>query len=83
MCTIDRRTLLNRMLIGAAGTAIAAASVAANLNATEAMPLTLGRSDAIKPESLVEEAQVVVVRPRRRRRWSCRWWRGRRICGWR
>ena len=32
-------------------------------------------------KSFVEKAQVVVVR--RHRRWSCWWFRGRRVTGWR
>jgi hypothetical protein len=55
-------------------------------NVAEAVPLALEKSLAEKADSLVEEAQVVVVNPRRRgrrRRWVCWWNRGRRVCGWR
>jgi hypothetical protein len=43
------------------------------------------KEGAGKPEGLLEEAGVVVLRPRRRRhrRWRCWWHRGRRVCGWR
>jgi hypothetical protein len=82
METIDRRSALRAILRGAAiGTVVVLIP-----NVAEAVPLALEKSLAEKADSLVEEAQVVVVNPRRRgrrRRWVCWWNRGRRVCGWR
>jgi hypothetical protein len=83
METIDRRSALRAILRGAA---IGAVAVVLIPNVAEAVPLALEKSLAEKAASLVEEAQVVVVNPRRRgrrRRWVCWWNRGRRVCGWR
>jgi hypothetical protein len=81
MPTIDRRTMLNRMVFGAAGAAVVAAGLAVLPNSAESTPLAAGMIGAMKPESLVEEAQVVVARRGRRR--VCVWRRGRRVCFWR
>jgi hypothetical protein len=44
------------------------------------------KTGAVKPQPLVEDARVTVnVHPRRhhrKRRWRCRWRRGRKVCGW-
>jgi hypothetical protein len=77
MTAIDRRTmLLKGVLLGAA-----VARLAIVPNTAESTPLAVGMAGAIKAESLVEKAQVVVVAPGPCRRWVMR--RGRRVCGWR
>jgi hypothetical protein len=83
MGTMDRRAMLNHMLLAATGVATVTAGIAAFSSTSEAAPLALGMAGTMRPESFVEEAQLVVVRPRRRRRWSCWWFRVRRVCGWR
>lgn len=79
---VDRRCAIRTILTGAA---IGTLAFALLPNAAEAVPLALEKDLAEKAGSLVEEAQVVVVNPRRRRgrRWVCWWNRGRRVCGWR
>jgi hypothetical protein len=55
-------------------------------SAAEATPLTAGKALTDAMESYVQKTQatVVVTRgSRRRRRWTCWWRRGRRVCGWR
>jgi prepilin signal peptidase PulO-like enzyme (type II secretory pathway) len=84
MTAIDRRTmLLNRrtMLLKGVLLGAAIAGLPIVLNTAESTPLAVGMAGAIKAESLVEKAQVVVVAPGRCRRWVMR--RGRRVCGWR
>jgi hypothetical protein len=82
MEAIDRRGAVRAILRGAAIGTVAFALIP---NAVEAVPLALEKSLAEEAGSLVEEARVVVVNPRRRgrRRWACWWNRGRRVCGWR
>jgi predicted metallo-beta-lactamase superfamily hydrolase len=81
MEAIDRRDAVRTILRGVALGTVAFALIP---NAAEAVPLALEKSLAEKVDRLIEEAQVIVVNPRRRRRhWTC-WWRGgRRVCGWR
>jgi hypothetical protein len=83
MTTIDRR----KMLAFAGHTAAAAAALAMLPTMAGATPLGAATAGTATPdnlpEGLVEKAQVVVVRPRRRRRWVCSWRRGRRVCAWR
>lgn len=81
MSMIDRRTLIGGLACGAAVAAIGAVAMP---KTGFAAPLGALKEGVSRPESLVEDAQVVVVVPRRRRRrWRCWWHRGRRICGWR
>lgn len=77
METIDRRGLMRGMLFAAAATA---GGVTLASSAAHAMPMD-PRASVPGPEA--EKARVVVVAPRRRRRWVCWWHRGRRVCGWR
>jgi hypothetical protein len=78
MQTIDRRKLFLGVSLTVAATA---AGAVLGARALEAMPLS---GHAIEsPAAPIAKAQVVVVAPRRRRRWTCWWRRGRRICGWR
>jgi hypothetical protein len=83
MTAIDRRSMLSFALRTGA---VAALSLTAMPIAASATPLATGTAGTANPESapesLVEEAQVVVVGPRRRRR-VCRWVNGRRVCVWR
>jgi hypothetical protein len=83
MTLIDRRNMLSIVL--RAGGAVAVALTVMPI-AARATPLAVGTAGTASPEnapeSLVEEAQVVVVGPRRRRR-VCWWSRGRRVCAWR
>ena len=90
MAAIDRRTLLRDILPGAvivvAG--VTAVGFAFAPGVADAVPLAIDKTNALKVDGLAEEAQVVVVGPRRRgwrrgRRWRCWWRRGRRVCGWR
>jgi hypothetical protein len=78
MSELDRRTLLAAMLGGIAVVGSAPSSVAATTIATPT-PGLIARS-GLQP---LHKAQMVVVGPRRRRRWRCWWRRGRRVCGWR
>ena len=81
METVDRRSAIRAILRGAAIGTVAFALIP---SAVEAVPLALEKNLAAEVDSLIEEAQVVVVNPRRRgRRWACWWRRGRRVCGWR
>lgn len=81
MEAIDRRRMLQYVLCGAAA---ATAGLALTCGEVEAMPLALEKDLAARADTRVEQAQVVVVHPRRRRRrWVCWWSRGRRVCGWR
>jgi hypothetical protein len=82
MKEIDRRSVLTGILCGAA---VATVGLAVVPKAAKSMPLAAIKEGAGKPEGLLEEAGVVVLRPRRRRhrRWRCWWHRGRRVCGWR
>ena len=81
MTAIDRRCMLRSML---SGVAIATVGLTMVPKVTAAMPLDLGMADAVKAEALVENDQVVVVPPVRRRLRRVCWWRGgRRVCGWR
>jgi hypothetical protein len=80
MKEIDRRSLLRASLCGAVAAAVGSSLV---LSDAEAAPLSVNNL-ANQTKRIVEDAQVVVVGPRRRhRRWHCWWRRGRRICGWR
>jgi hypothetical protein len=79
MNTIDRREMLRGVLFVSAATA---GAVALGAQAAEAMPLDA--RIATPSETMIQQAQVIVVAPRRRRRrWVCWWSRGRRVCGWR
>lgn len=50
----------------------------------QASPFPASNPAPVQPgDGLVDPAQVVVVRPRRRRRRVCWWRRGRRVCAWR
>jgi hypothetical protein len=91
MAAMSRRFIITKALPGAA---VAIAGIGAiawtvTTNVAEAVPLAAAKGAPFKVDDLVEEAQVVVVGPRRRRhrprhrRWVCWWHRGRRICGWR
>jgi hypothetical protein len=82
MTVIDRRNFLALVMGGGAlaVSALAPMSMAAKA-AVSAQSLMPPESDPV-----AENAQVVVVGPRRRRgrrRWRCWWRRGRRVCGWR
>jgi hypothetical protein len=83
MNSINRR----KMLALALHTGTAAAALTMLPAMAGATPLGAATAGAATPdnlpEGLVEKAQVVVVRPRRRRRWVCSWRRGRRVCAWR
>jgi len=79
MPELNRRSILGAMLGGiavAGGTSLLVAPT------TYAAPLT-GVAAPPSAPGPVKKAQVVVVGPRRRRRWRCWWRRGRRVCGWR
>jgi len=84
----DMRDMNRRAALGlfAGGAAVAMTGAAALLTSeeVEALPLPAGPAPALETESLLQEAQVVIVGPRRRRRrrWNCWWRRGRRVCGW-
>lgn len=71
-----------RTFLGLAQNAVAAAAVGAIgvrfIEAAEAMPVDPDLGQAGTPPDLVTQVQW-----RRRRRWVCRWRRGRRVCGWR
>ena len=80
MTDTDRRSVLRGILGGAA---VVAAGFDILPDDAEAVPLAMDKTGAAEIDDLVENAQVVVVRPRRRRRRVC-WWRGRRrVCAWR
>lgn len=80
MSKIDRRTLLRGLVCGAT---VAAVGVAAMPRLAASAPIGAAKAGAAAPESLAKDAQVVIVNPRRRRRrYRCRWYRGRRVCGW-
>jgi hypothetical protein len=80
METIDRRAAIQAILRTAT---IGTVALALMPSAVEAVPLALEKRLAERADSYLEEAQLVVVNPRRRRRWTCWWRRGRRVCGWR
>lgn len=82
MSVIDRRTMLKNVLLGTLFTAAGVASIDYIARPTEATAFPLALLKADRP-NFVEKAQVVIVNPRRRRRWVCWWHRGRRRCGWR
>ena len=88
----NRRSVLRGIMSGALAVSSGAAVVTIGSpvmpDEAEAMPLAMNKAGAAKISHLVENAQVVVVRPRRRRRicyWrrGHRWGRGRRVCVWR
>lgn len=83
MKQIDRRSVLTGLLCGAAVASLGASVLPKVARST---PLaTAAKEGLLKPDPLVEQARVrVYVGPRRhhRRRWRCRWHRGRRVCGW-
>jgi hypothetical protein len=79
MAEIDRRSVLRGILSGAA---VVTVGFAIMPDEAEAVPLAMDKTGAAEID-LVENAQVVVVRPRRRRRRVCWWRRGRRVCAWR
>jgi hypothetical protein len=85
MAAIDRRTLLRTLLPGAVAAAgVATIGFSMMPSPAEAIPLTIDKINALKDKKVAEDAQVVIVGPRRRRRrWVCWWRRGRRVCGWR
>jgi hypothetical protein len=93
MTETDRRCILRGILSGAVVLGSAAAAVtfgsAIMPDEAEAVPLAMDKAGAAEIDDLVEKAQGVVVRPRRRRRRVCYWrrghpWgRGRRVCVWR
>jgi hypothetical protein len=85
MNTIDRRSALREILGGAVivTAAVATAGLALIPEEAEAVPLAMETSPAGNAPGADDYAQVVVVGPRRRRRWVCWWHRGRRVCGWR
>ncbi|KMO33241.1 hypothetical protein VQ03_25315 [Methylobacterium tarhaniae] len=66
---------LSSAAMAAAGLAVAASTASA------AVP-NVGPVSAPDGDRLVQEAQAVIVAPRRRRR-VCWWRRGRRVCAWR
>lgn len=82
---VNRRRALQGIL---GGTVVVTMGLIVPPKVVEAVPLTATKDAFTKPrvfsgaDSLVEEAQVVVTRPRRRH-WVCWWRRGRRVCGWR
>lgn len=89
----DRRSILRGILSGAVVLSSCAAAVtfgsAIMPDEAEAVPLAKDKVGAAEIDDLVDNAQEVVVRPRRRRRRVCYWrrghpWgRGRRVCVWR
>jgi hypothetical protein len=88
MAAMSRRAMLMNILPGAvvaiAGVGTIGWAVAPEV--ADAIPLGIAKGSHVKVDDLVEEAQVVVVGPNRRRRhrrWVCWWHRGRRVCGWR
>ena len=92
MTAMSRRNLIMNILPGAMVAVAGAGTItwAVAPEAANAVPLGVAKGDHMKVEDLVQEAQVVVVGPHRRRhrrrhhrRWVCWWRRGRRICGWR
>ena len=90
MAAMSRRFLITKALPGAAVAIAGIGAIAWTVtpDVAEAVPLAVAKGAHLRVDDLVEEAQVVVVGPRRRprprhRRWVCWWHRGRRICGWR
>jgi hypothetical protein len=90
MQTMDRREFL-RTVVGGAAVAAAGAATGVTMitDMAEAVPLAIDKQLPLMTDNFVQNAQVVVVKPGRRRRghrvWRC-WWsrsRGRRVCGWR
>lgn len=75
---LDRRGLIRGL---AFATAAAAGGVGLMANAASAMPVDPRAS--VLSDMEAQKAHVVIVAPRRRRRWVCWWHRGRRVCGWR
>jgi hypothetical protein len=77
---VDRRSAIRNILSGAAVAAIAANTMGAALipDPVEAATPAIDNNLVRKPDGLIESVQW-----RRRRRWVCRWRRGRRVCGWR
>jgi hypothetical protein len=65
------------------GALIAAAGAALPLTTVSSQAMPIDASAVAHADPSIRKAQVVVVGPRRRRRWVCWWRRGRRICGWR
>ena len=90
MDAIDRRSALRGILCVAVAAGFSASSLP---NTVEAMPLALEKGLGNEADDLKVKVQAVASRPprrpvprprhRRRRRWVCRWHRGRRVCGWR
>jgi hypothetical protein len=89
MSAIDRRALLRVMLGG--GAAAATVGLTAIMSPAAAMPPAPGPGQTLTtqgsaPIEAVEQAAVVVTRPRPRRRVrrrTCFWRAGRRVCRWR
>ena len=83
MEAIDRRSAIRNILGGAAVAGIAATMGVVLLpDSTGAAPAVIDENLAAKPDNLIEYVQMR-RRGRPRRRWVCRWRRGRRVCGWR
>lgn len=81
MLAVNRRAMLRGVSRCAAAAVLGYAAVP---HAAQALPLpTVAPTGPIPAENLIEQAQVVVVHPRRRRRRVCWWRRGRRVCAWR
>jgi hypothetical protein len=89
MKAIDRRRLLGGILCSCVAATTCVALISARV---EAMPFDARVAGSV--DGMIENAQVVVMSPRRpprrhwhhgprRRRWVCWWHRGRRVCGWR
>jgi hypothetical protein len=84
MNAIDRRSVMQAILGGATVATVATAGVILLPTPIEAAPLAFDKGLADETDDLFQEAQAVVVGPRRRRRrWVCWWRRRRRVCGWR
>jgi hypothetical protein len=90
---INRRAMLTDVLGGAAVTAVGVTILGWTVGPeiAEAAPINIAKPAGGKSDELIQRAQVVVVGPRRHRRWGrrwgrrqvCWWHRGRRVCTWR
>jgi hypothetical protein len=79
MTMIDRRAML-KCLLG--GTVVATTGLALVPDQVNSAPLTLSRSDVVRPGSSVEKAVFVSGRrrPRSRRRTTCSYHHGKKVC---